>query len=81
MLCCGNAREYPTGISEVYPGAVRVHNSVLRTALFRYTGRTRMTAVGEVTRRQYSFDRTGATAIVDGRDVASLTRIRLLVRV
>ena len=81
MLCCGNGRKYASGDSEVHPGTVRVHNSVLRAALFRYTGRTRMTAVGEVTRTLYAFDRTGATAIIDGRDVASLARIPVLVRV
>ena len=40
-----------------------------------------MTAVGEATRTLYAFERTGATAIVDGRDVASLARIPVLVRV
>jgi hypothetical protein len=40
-----------------------------------------MSAVGEVTRSGYCFDGPGATAIVDGRDVASMTRINVLVRV
>jgi hypothetical protein len=80
MLCCGNARKHPTGDTQAHPGTVRVHNSVLRAALFRYAGSTRLIAVGEVTRTVYRFDTPGATAIVDGRDVSSLARIPLLAR-
>jgi hypothetical protein len=81
MLCCGNARKQPAGKTEVHPGTVRVHNSILRAALYRYAGRTRMVVIGEVTRNQYSFGGPGATAIVDGRDVASIARVPMLVRV
>ena len=80
MLCCGNARRQPVGGTEAHPGTVRVHNSVLRASLFRYTGTTRLTAVGNATRSVYRFDGPGATAIVDGRDVASIARIPMLVR-
>ncbi len=80
-MCCGNERKRSAGISEVYPGTVRVNYSVLRAARFRYTGETRMSAVGEVTRSVYCFEGPGATAIVDGRDVASMARIPALARV
>jgi hypothetical protein len=58
-----------------------VDNAVLQAALFRYTGRSRMTAVGAATHTAYRFDRPGATAIVNGKDVPSLARIPMLVRV
>ena len=80
-MCCGNDRKYAAGVSEVYPGTVRVNYSVLRAARFRYTGQTRMSAIGEGTRSVYCFDGPGATAIVDGRDVASMARIPVLARV
>ena len=52
--------------------AVRVNEVRVQAALFQYVGRTKLAAVGQVTRRVYRFDIPGAKVIVDGRDVASL---------
>lgn len=81
MLFYGNVRRPPAGEIEAHPGTVRIHDFVARAALFRYAGRTRLTAMGEATRTLYCFDRPGATAIVDGNDVASMARIPMLLRV
>lgn len=53
----------------------------MNAAIFRYMGRTRLTAIGVATNTTYRFDHPGATAIVDGRDVASIAAIPMLVRV
>ena len=80
MPCCGNEKRIQAGQPQAHPGTVVAPNSILRAALFRYTGRTSMAAVGAVTRSIYRFGAPGATVIVDGRDVPSLARIPMLVR-
>ncbi len=81
MPCCGNAKRQLTTDVHAHPGAVRVTDAMLRAARFRYAGKTRLTAVGAVTRTLYRFDAPGAQAIVDGRDVPSIAGIPMLVRV
>lgn len=80
MPCCGNGRRLLTRDPQTHPGTVRVDRAVYNTALFQYTGRTRLTAVGAGTRTVYRFDGPGSRAIVDGRDVASLAAVPMLVR-
>jgi hypothetical protein len=53
---------------------------VYKTAVMQYTGRTRLAAVGAVTKTVYRFDKAGARAIVDGRDVDSLAGVPNLIR-
>ncbi|RXH54815.1 hypothetical protein [Granulicella sibirica] len=60
--------------------AIRVNEVPVQAALFQYVGRTRLAAVGQVTRQVYRFETPGAKVIVDGRDVASLTSVPVLVR-
>lgn len=81
MSCCGNGRRLLTQDPQAHAGAVRVDPSVYNSALFQYTGRTRLTAVGAGTGMVYRFDGRGSRALVDGRDVASLAAVPLLVRV
>ncbi len=81
MSCCGNGRRVLAQDPQTHPGTVRVDSAVYKTALFQYTGRTRLTAVGLGTKTVYQFNSHGARAIVDGRDVASLAAIPLLVKV
>jgi hypothetical protein len=81
MSCCGNGRRILTEETQTHPGTVRVDSAVYNTALFHYTGWTRLTAVGSGTKTVYRFDRHGSRAIVDGRDVASLASVPSLVRV
>ena len=80
MPCCGNGRRLLVQYPQQHPGTVRINRAVYDTALFQYTGRTRLTAIGAGTRTLYRFDGPGSRAIVDGRDVASLAAIPLLVR-
>ena len=81
MLCRAISRKHPAEDPQVHAFFFTVGTGFLRPALFRYTGRTRMIAVGEGTRTMYCFNCPGATAIIDGRDVASLARLPMLVRV
>ena len=81
MSCCGNGRRILVRDPQAHPGTVRVDPAVYNTALFQYTGRTRLAAVGLGTRTVYRFDGHGSRAIVDGRDVASLAAVPMLVRV
>lgn len=81
MPCCGSARKNGTENPQAPAGTIRVDRHIYRTAVFQYTGRTRLAAVGAMTRKVYRFDRSGARSIVDGRDVASLAGIPNLIRI
>jgi hypothetical protein len=80
MPCCGSARRKGAENPQAPAGTIRVERHVYQTAVFQYTGRTRLTAVGAGTKRVYRFDGPGARAIVDGRDVASVAGIPNLIR-
>ena len=47
-------------------------------AYFEYVGETAITAVGNVTGRQYRFAKPGVPVVVDARDRWSLARVPLL---
>jgi len=47
-MCCGNTRSPSTASAQSNSGTLRVDNVVRQSALFRYTGRTSMTAIGAV---------------------------------
>ena len=81
MSCCGNGRRILAHDPQVQPGTVRVDSAVYNTALFQYKGWTRLAAVGSGTKTVYQFVRHGSRAIVDGRDVASLAALPMLMKV
>lgn len=81
MPCCGNGKRILNQTVNVQPGVIRVDPMIYKTAVFQYTGRTRLIAVGSGTKSRYQFDGYGSRAIVDGRDVASLAALPMLVRV
>ncbi len=81
MSCCGNGRRLLTQDPQTHAGTVRVDRSVFNSAIFQYTGRTRLTTVGAATGMVYRFDGSGSRALIDGRDVASLARVPSLIRV
>jgi len=81
MPCCGNGRRLLVRDPQTHLGTVRIDRAVYNTALFQYTGRTRLAIMGAGTRTVYRFDGSGSKAIVDGRDVASLAAVPMLKRV
>ncbi len=81
MSCCGNGRRVLAQDPQADPGTVRVDRAIYNTALFQYTGSTRLTVVGLGTKTVYQFNGRGSRVVVNGRDVASLAAVPMLVRV
>ncbi len=81
MSCCGNGRRILTDEPQTHPGTVRVDRALNHAALFQYTGNSRLTVVGSGTRTTYQFNGRGSRVVVNGRDVASLSAVPLLMRV
>ncbi|MGB8478326.1 MAG: hypothetical protein WCE63_05745 [Acidobacteriaceae bacterium] len=81
MSCCGNGRRILTLEPQTHPGTVRVDRAMYRAALFQYTGNSSLTVVGSGTKTVYQFNGRGSRVVVNGRDVASLATVPLLVRV
>jgi len=81
MSCCGGRRSmFRQTLSGAMPAPVPpALNSSLNT--FEYVGRTALTVNGPVSRRVYRFERPGARADVDPRDVVSLSSVPLLRRI
>lgn len=80
MSCCGGRRAKFR--QTIPPIAQSVHTGGGgAVSTFEYVGRTALTVSGPVSRRMYRFDRPGARAEVDLRDVASLSKVPLLRRV
>jgi len=50
-------------------------------ALFQYMGDSRLTVIGAGTKTVYQFNGRGSRVVVNGRDVASLGAVPLLIRV
>ncbi|OLB36173.1 MAG: hypothetical protein AUH11_12120 [Acidobacteria bacterium 13_2_20CM_57_17] len=74
MSCCGKSRIPPMAVPKLPispPG----------TITFQYTGKTRLTVIGPVTRQRYDFNHTGARVSVDRRDSNSLSTVATLRRV
>jgi hypothetical protein len=83
MSCCGQMRAQQRKTSSPFVhelGAPRTSGGRLPmgTAYFEYIGQTAITAVGNVTRRQYRFATPGVPVVVDARDRWSLARVPLL---
>ena len=70
MSCCGSTRSRSTN----FPSPGRISAMVL----FEYTGKTALSIVGPGSRTAYRFERTGARALVDPRDLAYLVRVPML---
>jgi hypothetical protein len=81
MSCCGNGRRVLTENPQTHPGTVRVDRAIYSAALFQYTGESRLTVIGAGTKTAYHFNGRGSRVVVNGRDVASLTAVPLLIRV
>lgn len=74
MSCCGKSRVQPIAMP-------RFVATPTGTVTFQYTGRTRLTVIGPITRQRYDFERTGARVVVDRRDSNSLSTVATLRRV
>lgn len=70
MSCCGSARVRSTN----FPSTPQIRAAVL----FEYTGKTALNIVGPGSRIAYRFDRAGARALVDQRDVIYLAQVPVL---
>jgi hypothetical protein len=70
MNCCGSAR---SGSSN-FPSKPLTRAMVL----LEYTGKTALSIVGPGSRIEYRFDRTGARALVDRRDVIYFAQVPVL---
>ena len=73
MSCCGRSRVQFTSPAINIPP--------VGTVAFEYTGRSRLTVIGPVTRTRYDFGANGARMNVDRRDSNSLATIPTLRRV
>jgi len=80
MSCCGNGRRILTEEPQTHPGTVRVDRAMYSAALFQYTGNGRLAVVGSGTKTVYQFNGRGSRVVVNGRDVASLAAVPLLVK-
>ena len=86
MSCCGKARAQARASTQ---GQVkfqpRVATSMISppvgTVAFEYTGTSRLTVIGPVSRARYEFQGHGARVNVDRRDSSSLATVAVLRRV
>lgn len=81
MPCCGNAHRATIEAAGLAAGTKALNPAHAGAAYFQYSGKTRLSVIGGVTRRLYQFDGPAACAIIDGRDVPSLLAIPNLRRI
>jgi hypothetical protein len=89
MSCCGKSRVQFTGApSKPWPLQASTRNLTAQipvqhvgTVTFEYTGKTRLTVIGPVTRLRYDFVGHGARMQVDHRDSPALACVAGLRRV
>ena len=74
MSCCGRAKIQFTPVT---PISIQQVGAVV----FEYTGRTRLTVIGPVTRARYDFIGHGSRLQVDRRDSNSISAVAALRRV
>jgi hypothetical protein len=75
MSCCGQKR---TAIARTAsPKAETRRAPALRRVVLQYLGSARVTYIGAVTKRLYSFAATGANVTVDARDAGGLVALGL----
>lgn len=70
MNCCGSARSRSTN----FPSAPKMQ----ATVLFEYTGKSALSIIGPGSRIAYRFDRAGARALVDRRDLIYFAQVPVL---
>ena len=68
MSCCGNRSRSALPSSSSAPRPQTAHAGGYSMAIFRYEGRTSLTAYGPATGRKYHFPRPGAELAVDLQD-------------
>jgi hypothetical protein len=83
MSCCGQRRAQQRSmprpfVHELAAPRASAGKFPMGTAYFEYVGHTAITAVGNVTGRQYRFTTPGVPVVVDARDRWSLARVPLL---
>jgi hypothetical protein len=95
MSCCGKSRTQISGrllfpastAINVQPAGTQIRPSPavsiqpVGTVVFEYTGRSRLTVIGPVTRARYDFVGHGARLNVDRRDSNSIAMVPVLRRV
>jgi hypothetical protein len=81
MSCCGQSRAQASQTPATTPGLTRASKPAYGAVIFEYTGLTRLTVIGPVTRSSYHFDGHGARRPVDGRDGVALATVPALRRV
>jgi hypothetical protein len=86
MSCCGKSRVQASGLASRQPGfqpksSTGISAPPVGTVAFEYTGTSRLTVIGPVTRLRYEFQGHGARLNVDRRDSASLATVATLRRV
>jgi hypothetical protein len=74
MSCCGKSRVQ-------FKAAPAIDIQQVGTVAFEYTGRSRLTVIGPVTRARYDFVGHGARVLVDRRDSNSIATVPALRRV
>jgi len=75
MSCCGRSR------LKFKPATPAVKARAIGTVAFEYTGNSRLTVIGPVSRIRYDFVGRGARMQVDRRDSNSLATVPTLRRV
>jgi hypothetical protein len=91
MSCCGKSRAQFRAAAAFQPGveskpapginARPIDIQQVGTVTFEYTGRTRLTVIGPVTRARYDFVGHGARVHVDRRDSNAIAGVAALRRV
>jgi hypothetical protein len=80
MSCCGKSRAQFSARTQLRASAV-VSVQPVGTVVFEYTGRSRLTVIGPVTRTRYDFVGHGARLNVDRRDSNSIAMVPALQRI
>jgi hypothetical protein len=75
MSCCGNRSRAAQPSASAAPRAFAAPSGGVSLAIFRYEGRTSLTAYGPSTGRKYFFARPGAEVAVDLRDRAEMRNV------
>jgi hypothetical protein len=80
MSCCNKSRAQFSARTQ-FPASAAITVQQVGTVVFEYTGRSRLTVIGPVTRTRYDFVGHGARLQVDRRDSNSIATVPMLRRV
>ena len=81
MACCGKSNYKPVNTGSWMPSAPmddlmhRTGENTDKTVLFKYTGKTGLTAFGSITGKKYRFNEPGAVVAVAYADSYSMIAI------